>query len=285
MTKARLLIVGAGKIGTRVAEQLRGSFNVTLLSRHPSARLSPDNQEGIGLISADLCAASNELEASISNGYEFVLFCVSAKERNAESYQALYVDAWDRILRALNPRETKRVFFVSSSSVYAQDDGVWVDEQSICEPESFSGRCMLAAEAVPGHLGFAHTNIRFTGIYGGMRSRLIDQVKSGAVSLSSETRLTNRIHEDDCVGFICHLLRAAERGSVLESLYLATDDCPVDLNEVYQFIAEQQGVALGDMSGVVQARRRAGSKRCSNALMKQTGYRLVYPSYREGYAN
>lgn len=111
---------------------------------------------------------------------------------------------------------------------------------------------------------------------------LRNQVREGRASYCSETRLSNRIHEDDCVGFLAHLIGMAAKGEALADLYLASDDCPVDLNEVYALLAEQEGCEIATSDTI--SRRRAGNKKCRNSRMKGTGYRLMYPSYREGYA-
>src|SRR5690606_34930417 len=118
------------------------------------------------------------------------------------------------------------------------------------------------------------------GIYGPGRTRLIDSVRGGTARASS--RFTNRIHRDDIAGAVAHLtsLPAPPPRLVL------SDDEPATQADVVRFLAERLGVpppprADGDVDGQL---RRGGDKRCRNARLKATGYQLLYPTYREGYA-
>ena len=139
----------------------------------------------------------------------------------------------------------------------------------------------MEAEALLQEAQVNSTIVRFSGIYGGNRTRLIEQVCEGRRGLSQDLQLSNRIHEDDCVGFLMHLMQLAAGGETLESCYLASDSCPVDMNEVVQYIADQHGIQLPADRREIP--RRAGNKRCDNRRMLATGYQLKYPDYREGY--
>ena len=68
-----------------------------------------------------------------------------------------------------------------------------------------------------------------------------------------------------------------------EPLYLGVDDAPVTLCEVLQWLAEELGVAGPSNNADAPAARLRSNKRCDNARLRASGYRLRYPSYREGY--
>lgn len=291
MRTPSILVIGTGKLGARVALAMAERCDVTALSRRASANKQL-SEAGVQCLDADVCQP--ESLAVMASSYDALVYCLAPGDRNEQAYRALYYQGLNNVLScfeaddtseqdvsALEPSRLGRVFFVSSSSVYHQDDGTWIDENSPTLPESFSGRVILEAEALLADSGFAYSIVRFTGIYGGSRSMLRDQVREGRAFYCEQVRLSNRIHEDDCVGFLGHLIQMSLNKEAMRPLYLATDSCPVDLNEVYAWIAEQEGVTL--LTKPEAQKRRTGNKRCRNALMRATGYELKYPSYREGY--
>jgi len=277
MQEQTVLVIGCGKLGRRVAEQLaKDGYAV-----HTCSRSEKGSLEQIPHICADVTRPET-LTGLGSKPWSYVLYCLSASERTDQSYYEVYVRGVEHVLNAMTMRSIRRFFFVSSTSVYHQDDHSVVDELSLTQPETFSGKRMLEAEQVVANAECPTTVIRFSGIYGGQRTQLREQVRTGMLGLSQSVRLTNRIHEDDCVAVLVHLLQRSRRDEALESLYLASDSCPVDLNEVVRFIAAQEGLPCPE--NAPPGRRRAGNKRCSNQRLIATGYNFKYPSYREGYA-
>mgnify|MGYP000252804152 CR=1 FL=1 len=282
MSEKRILVVGCGKIGLRLARDLAGSHRVWGL-RRTQMSFDADMETGLSYISADV-SNPKTLNDVLPSAIDFIVYCLTPNERTEEAYRRVYVEGLNNILGAL-PADThlKRVFFVSSTSVYHQDDGAWVNEVSPTKPSRFSGKILLDAELIPCSMGYASTSIRFSGIYGGTRSRLIQIVRAGQASLSPQIKLSNRIHEDDCVGFLLHLIALANQDEALHSCYIATDSCPVSQNQVLEYLAEKLGVSLS-VTESVESFSRAGSKRCSNERLLASGYSLRYPSYKEGYA-
>lgn len=92
------------------------------------------------------------------------------------------------------------------------------------------------------------------------------------------SRYTNRIHRDDAAGAIVRLCTMEEEPS---SVYLGVDNEPAELGEVLRFLAAELG--LDDPPTGDAGAARGGNKRCSNALLRGTGYTFRYPTFREGY--
>jgi nucleoside-diphosphate-sugar epimerase len=115
-------------------------------------------------------------------------------------------------------------FLVSSTSVYGQQKGEWVDETSPTEPTGFAGKRLLESEQVLRDGPFRGTVVRFGGIYGPRRIGLIERVRSGGAVVSRATRYTNRIHRDDCAGALRHLAKLATP----DDLYLGVDSEPTE---------------------------------------------------------
>lgn len=192
------------------------------------------------------------------------------------AYRRTYVEGLRNLIAWLP--DIGRLIFVSSTAVYGQTDGDWVDETSPTEPNSFSGRRMLEAEGIAADAG--GVSVRFGGIYGPGRNRMIDKVRRGEPCVDDPPRYTNRIHETDCVGVLAHLGALAAPAP----LYLGVDDAPCTQCELMDYLAgllrvDRPGRVEGDPGGV-----RGSNKRCDNARLKASGYTLRYPSYREGYA-
>lgn len=293
MQGKRILVVGYGKLGSRVAEALSTQHEVTAIKRSPI-----EHSSLVNMCFADITnkqALSDTLNERLNKGVNYLIYCLSPHERSEQGYRDAYLIGLQNIMSCLPKFDTlEQVFFVSSTSVYHQENGEPVDEKSPCMPTSFSGKVLLEAESYLANLAVNSTVIRFSGIYGGSRSRLIDQVKRAIESgdvLYATPSYTNRIHEDDCMGFICHLIDLLDKGQEVKTCYLATDSCPVKQAEVYRLIASQlepvssskQTSTFRIEENAAKSTRRAGSKRCQNTCMKQSAYQLKYKSYKEGY--
>ena len=283
MSVNRILIVGCGKIGLRVADLLSTHHQVWGLRRS-----SPNNEASYGHGTTHFITADVTLPETLNNklpqNIDYLLYCIAPTERSETAYRDVYLAGLQNIVSALSGQShLKRIYFVSSTSVYHQDDHSSVDEYSQTLPLSFSGQVLLEAEAFCQHLSTPSTIIRFSGIYGANRSRLIDQVKMKKALLSTKPRLTNRIHEDDCVGFIQHLIQQDILGKKNEDIYLASDNMPIDLNEVIKFIATELKIELKNSLSDTAETRRAGNKKCCNKRMLASAYQFHYPSYKEGY--
>jgi len=210
-----------------------------------------------------------------------LVFCASAGESSDERYRAVYVDGLGNLINAYAGRAPKRLVFVSSTAVYHQNDGSWVDESSPTEPTHFSGKRMLEAEAVAHRADFGSVVLRCAGIYGPGRTRLIDAVRTGTARWAEGSpRFTNRMHRDDVAGALAHLLFHESP----HPIYVGVDEDPAPEREVFAFLAARLGVAEPPAGRSDGSHRAAGNKRCNGALLRSSGYQLRFPSYREGYS-
>ena len=108
-------------------------------------------------------------------------------------------------------------------------------------------------------------------------------VREGRASVADgPPEYTNRFHRDDCAGALAHLLTLDNP----KSLYLGVDDDPVDRRTMIEWLAQELGAPPPEVKPAGQAqggRRSLSNKRCRNALLKASGYRLLHPSFRDGY--
>ena len=192
---SRILIAGCGYLGTALGVTLvADSHTVWGLRRHWA-----DAPSGIEPIEADLSLPATL--AGLPADPDFVFYMASPGGAEDPLYRATYVDGLRNLIEALDARggRPRRVFFASSTAVYGQTGGEWVDESSPTEPRHFSGVRLLEGEAVLRGGPFAATAVRFGGIYGPRRMGLVDRIRTGRARYR-EGHFTNRIHRDDCVG-------------------------------------------------------------------------------------
>ncbi len=278
MADKKVLLVGCGDIGISLGQSLlRSGFTVWGLRRNTSLLT-----EGFHPITADI-TEPRSLQQVAEQDWDYVVVTLVPAGFNDEGYRSIFVEGVNNLISSLHIQpKLRRLLFVSSSSVYHQKNGEWVDEQSPTEPTSFSGKRLLQGEQLLQQSSLPATVVRFSGIYGPGRRRLIDQVLAGQGCEKSPPLYTNRIHQQDCVGFLQHLIEMNERGIETEACYLATDSSPVTMWDVKQWLASQLEVVLGDTSP--ESKMRRSSKRCSNQKMLATGYELRYPNFQQGYA-
>lgn len=275
MNKSSLLVIGCGDIGGAVAEQLASAgWDVTGVRRQAQTRA------GVQMLAADITDPAS-LVGLQEFAPAFVLFVLTPGEFTDARYRAVYVDGAKNCLSRLNTQNLRRLFWVSSTSVFHQDDGSAIDETSPALPRGFSGQRLLEAEEVIRASGFAHTIVRFGGIYGPGRERLLRQLRGGTRSLQEPARYSNRIHRDDTVAILQFLLRRAAAGAELSDLYLGVDAEPAPLADVESWFSAYLGLDYSQLREQ-DGEQRGGSRCCSSARLQAAGYRFIYPSYREG---
>jgi nucleoside-diphosphate-sugar epimerase len=263
-----VLIAGCGDVGNALAGRLLADGCRVWGVRRRIEALAP----GVEPWRVDLQDASSCRNPPAR--FDYVFYTASADRRDEDAYRAIYVDGLRNLLAALRDAgcPLRRVLFTSSTAVYGQTSGEWVDEASVTHPSGFNGRVLLEAEAVLDEAPEEGVNVRLSGIYGPGRTRLVRAVWNGEARATEGW--TNRIHVDDCAGILHHLMRLEDP----EPLYLGSDDEPATTAEVVRWMSKELGVPLPE-----PGETRRLNKRCSNARLRRSGYQLRYPSFREGY--
>lgn len=274
---AKILIAGCGDIGLRLANSLiKLGHKVTGLRRNPPA--SDEVHPDLVFYPADL--TNPKSLHKLDQDFDYVFYILTPGQRDPESYRNIYVDGLKNLQKHFS-NQKPHWFFISSTSVYAQDQGQWIDEDSPTHPTSETAKCILQGEEQVLTDNSQNIIVRFSGIYGPGRERLLKKAIQTTEIQDSPPAYTNRIHQEDCVRVLVFLLRKKLSDVKLESCYLASDDEPVALSEVIFWMREQMGYSTPNIINSTES--TAKNKRCSNARLKALGFNFKFPTYKDGY--
>ena len=287
----RVVVVGCGYVGLALADRLGARGHAVT-----GVRRSDDGLDAVGAVgpNVDAVRADATDPASLKGlpDADAVVFAASSGGRGADAARAVYVDGLANVVDEYGSRSAPpdRLVYTSSTGVYGDHDGGWVDEETPLDPTTEKTAVLAEAERIAieraSEAGIDGTVVRFTGLYGPKRYRL-ERYVEGPVTAG----YLNMVHRDDAAGSIRHLL---ETDRARDRAVLVVDDEPVDKHAFADWLADACGVprpeklskderiAAGDLSAAAERRIRT-SKRCSNALLRELGYELVHPTFRSGY--
>jgi nucleoside-diphosphate-sugar epimerase len=237
---------------------------------------------GVVPVAADVTRAEG-LRGALPEALDAVVYAVGPDCRDEAAYRAAYVDGLRNVVKALDGpgRRPGRFLHVSSVGVYGQDAGQWVDEGTPPGSAGFTGRLLLEGEVLLRGAAPSGVVVRLGGIYGPGRARLLDRVRRGEGPGPGDERWLNQVHRDDCAGLLHHLIEHPAPAP----LYLGVDDEPARLTTVLAWLFDRLGAPRpGDWPEPPSDGSGRG-KRCSNARLRASGYRLRHPTFREGYAS
>lgn len=296
----RKLIIGCGYVGLTVAQEwVKQGHQVSALTR------SENNAEkflsaGIQPVLGDITQPES-LESLPES--DTVLYAVGFDRTSDKSRHEIYVTGLESALKVLKQR-TQKVIYLSSTSVYGQTAGEWVDESSVCEPERENGQVCLEAEQLFDQHGFLSTSstqstaaraviLRLAGIYGpGRLLARIEQIRAGEPLAGHPDAWLNLIHLADIVQTVLKI----DTNIHLYDRYLVSDSRPITRREYYETLARLlkapeprfESTVPGEISRKStrfnSTERAAGlNKRCNNKRLREDlGISLTFPTIAEG---
>jgi nucleoside-diphosphate-sugar epimerase len=267
---ANVIIFGCGDIGIGLASRLLNAGHQVWGVRRNVGEIP----SAITPIAADLAT----LEAhQIPTRMDYAVYCAAATDAHAASYARCYVTGLQRAIAAMRDHTLRRWIHVSSTRVFGVDNGNWVDEHVAAEPSDAQGHILLQAERLLGSAPWPTTRLRFGGIYGPGRTRMIRLAQSATTDTLTNDHYTNRIHRDDCTAALAFLLLRNDAPPAV----VGCDEQPTRQSTVIHWIRDQLGLSPIVPHSITKP--SVTGKRCSSALLRALGYRFQYPSYREGY--
>lgn len=281
----RVLIVGCGYVGLPLGAQLVRQGHEVVGMRRNRLVLEEISATGIQPVVADITERPS-LCGKVE-GFDWIINTVSSSKGGLDAYRSVYLEGTRNLLSLLREKPPAKYIHVSSTSVYAQQDGSTVTEASAPEPESATSQVLVETEQLLlqefATSGFPAIIARLSGIYGPGRGFLFQQFLKGEATLDAGgKRYLNMVHLEDVVGALASLLLRGEAGQI----YNLTDDEPVTQLEFFQWLAKRLQRALPPISDEPRPGRKRGvtNKQVSNAKFKaQTRYEFRYPTFREGF--
>ncbi|MGE3818931.1 MAG: SDR family oxidoreductase [Isosphaeraceae bacterium] len=270
------LIVGCGYLGRRVAARLVAAGLPVIGTTRSVANAEALRTLGVTPLVVDVTEP-----ASLRNLPEVdrVLHCVGFDRKAGVPLREVQLVGLGHVLAALEGRSV-RLVHTSSTSVYGQNDGSWVDENSPTVPATESGRVCLEAEGLV--LARGGVVVRYSGLYGPGRMIRRESLERGDPIPADPSKYLNLIQVEDAATAAILALDRGESGQV----YLATDDRPVRREEYYGLAARLLGAPTPRFEppepGSPGARDES-HKRASNRRIKaELGLVLAYPDVTTG---
>jgi len=178
------------------------------------------------------------------------------------------------------------LYYLSSTGVYGDAGGAWVDESTPTVAETGAGRRNARAEADKAWLELGARSFRLPGIYGPGRSAL-DRVREGrARRINLPEQVFSRVHVDDIASGVV----AALTGDAPPGAYNLGDDLPASGNAVTEYACALLGLEPPPLETLEEANLSemargfyAENRRVANGKAKRVlGWRPQYPTYVEG---
>ena len=261
----RIVFVGCGFLGKAAADLFNSPDNrILAITKAPDCEkinTAPHPPQIFTTCRCDITAPFAPLEYWTSP--DLLIFCPGTRGGDASAYRSLYLDGFRKTLDAYHPLHT---IFISSTSVYGDHHGAWVDEDTSPRPLDKRGEILLAAESL------ACTVLRLAGIYSAERSAYLRRYLDGSARIFHQ-RWVNQIHRDDAARAIFF---AAEKK--LQGLFNVCDEHPLTQHDIYAILAKKFGKPLPPCDKEIPKRPPA-NKRISCAKLRSLGWSPKFPVY------
>jgi nucleoside-diphosphate-sugar epimerase len=282
----RVLIVGCGYIGLPLAAELARQGHTVFGLRRSATAAAELAAAGVEPLFADI--TQRETLDALPLDFDWVVNCTASGGGGVADYQQIYREGNRHLLQWLGSSRLKKFIYTSSTSVYGQNDGSVVTEDSPTTPDAETAQVLLEAESLL--LTAARTEafpaviLRLAGIYGPGRGYWFKQFMRGEARLEGDgSRYLNMIHRTDAVQAI---IAALERG-VPGQIYNVVDNEPVTQFNLFQSLAIDMNQPMPpSLPPETTAGRRRGvtNKRVSNArLRNELGFQPQFPDFRAAY--
>tara|TARA_R110002126_G_scaffold33382_20_gene104508 strand:- start:9306 stop:10124 length:819 start_codon:yes stop_codon:yes gene_type:complete len=267
---AEILLVGLGDLGGRIAAGARQAGHAVTAMRR-----STQCPQSVRLIQHDATLPWPVITGTFTD----LILCVSPDARNETAYRQAYLTLGERAVAWLQQQaQPPHVWVVSSTSVYGQQHGEWVTEDSPRQPDAQTAKVLVVAEDFWFNSGYACTVLRPAGLYGPGRNMMIETAKKAVHFVENKPVYTNRIAMSDCARAIVHLVQRRQQHLPVATAYNLTDLQPAPYTEVINFIQQQLHITPATIQ-----QRNNGSKRVSARRLQHTGFNWHYPDYQAGY--
>ena len=269
-----IAIIGCGYVGSALGDAL-GQAGHDVLGTTTRPERAGDLQT-LGIQPAVVMLNEVPKVASLLGDRQVVYLTIAAGRQDSD-YRRVYVEGVRCLLSAVDGTPVERIIYTSSTSVYGQNDGRWVDETSPTEPTTDRGRLLLEAERTllerAEQVGVVATVLRLAGIYGPGREPASWLARCAGQERSDGDTYLNLVHRADIVAALMALLAVPYRG-VLN----LNDDAPTTRRDFYDRLAAASDVA--PVRWTTSSESPTLGRRVRNELAKRTlGIVLKHPTH------
>jgi len=250
-TTLKIAVLGCGYVGAEFARQARAAGHEVLGIVRSEASCDKLRAEGIAAEAFDIQAGD---WSALPKQFDAVVYAASTGGGGPEAYALAYDVGVKRAIAWAKGVGAHSFIFTSSTGVYRQDDGSFVDETSPVGG-ALTADAILGGEHAVLASGFAKARVlRFGGLYGPGRHHLVDQLRRGDNVIGGRVdHFINYLHRDDAASSI---LAAIIGGPVGARVYNAGDGNPVTKEALAKWIATR----LGQGSPVFDSAAPAGPR-------------------------
>lgn len=210
--------------------------------------------------------------------FDVVIHCGSSRGGHTEDYRRIYLDGARNLAAAFSE---SLLVFTSSTSVYAQQGGEWVDEESPAEPTTETAKILRETEEFVLERG--GIVVRLAGIYGPGRSALLRKFLAATATVDTVPRFLNHIHRDDVVSALLLLTQRAIERQLTGSPFIfnVSDDHPILQRDACEWLAAHFQKPLPPVSFAPGTRKRGNTnKRISSKKLQTLGWRPQFPTFQ-----
>lgn len=261
----RIAIIGCGYVGAALGERLVAGGHDVVGTTTSESRVEALRSLGISPLVLDVANGDRLHEMLVDRE---AVFLTIAPNVRGQDYREVYLLAANALMRAVGGTAVRRIIYTSSTRVYGQTDGGWVDEDSPTEPADEKGRVLVEAERVllarSDEPGPAATVLRVSGIYGPGRDASERVASLAGTERDDGDVYVNRIHRDDLVKAMAALLRVDHHGPLNLS-----DEQPQTRRQMYDAILQAKGlppIRWGSPCGRASLGKRIRSARIRELL-------------------
>ncbi|TWT86857.1 NAD dependent epimerase/dehydratase family protein [Pseudobythopirellula maris] len=275
------LIFGCGYLGERVARRWLAAGDLVTVVTRSAQRAAGFASDGLSPFVADVTQPDTLAGLPAA---DTVLYAVGFDRAAGPSVVETYAGGLSNVIAALKA-EPERLIYASTTGVYGDAAGGWIDETTPTGPGREGARASLAAECVltASPLAGRSVRLRLAGLYGPGRVPYLRALSDGEPIAAPAEGYLNLIHADDAAAVVV----AAADGPQTPSLLCVSDGSPVVRREYYSEAARLVGGPPPQFTAPdpdsPRAARAAVNRRVRNTrLVAALGFSPVYPSYREG---
>lgn len=272
----RTLVIGAGYLGRPLSFHLkRAGHDVVAVTRS-----LPETPILLGVLFRS-CKVDKESYLQMLGEVQpdNIVVCWAPGKNEGEGYEQTYMHSMTALCQACNRFTPKHIVYTSSTSIYENDDGKWVEEVDLAQPNKHNQRILHQAEQQllisTKQSGIKSTILRLSGLYGPERIPGLRRLRVGEPVRGHGNTWTNLIHRDDAIRAIERCFATGKTG-----IYNITDDAHHLRKDLYHSIAEVTGHDEITWSEKESASSK-GKKISAQKAHDELGWVLRHPDHKE----